>query len=370
MSRTNANLIKAALRTIDATGAARLTAPLTRGIGAILMFHHVAPDPRRAFDPNGFLRITPEFLDDVVGLVRDMGYDTVSLDEIPARIAAGRDAKPFVAFTFDDGYRDNRDYALPVLRRHNVPMAIYVPSDYADGTGDLWWLALENAIRAAENIDIRIGEENFDLPASTDAEKRIAFHRIYWALRKLPEDDARRAVAELCRAAGYDACGLCRDLVMNWDELRELIEDPLVTIGAHTTGHYSLGKLEDDAAWTQMAENVERIETELDRACHHMSYPYGSKCACGPREFRFARRLGMRTAVTTYKGLIHPHHRAGPTALPRLSVNGDYQDLALIRTLLTGAPFALLDAYERLTSLPNAARQSFNSHHRLSTSTG
>ncbi len=369
MSRTNTAILKAALHTFHATGAHRIAAPLTGGIGAVFMLHNVAPETGHDFEPNRILRITPEFLEDVIGLVDDMGFDVVALDDIPGRLAAGRDAKPFVAFTFDDGYRDNRDHALPIFRKHDLPMAVYVPSDFADGNGDLWWLALENAIRQSETIDIELGSERLQFSTNSTQEKYDAHHRIYWALRDMPEVEARAAVAQVCQRTGYDAGPLCTNLVMDWDELRDFAADPLVTIGAHTTGHYALAKLDATTARRQMSESIARIETELDLPCRHFSYPYGSETACGPREFNIARQLGMTTAVTTRKGLIHPRHKSAPTALPRVSLNGDFQDIRFVKTFLSGAPFALLQAYENLTQAPAAARARLTPR-RLATSIG
>ncbi|MCH9807697.1 MAG: polysaccharide deacetylase family protein [Alphaproteobacteria bacterium] len=369
MSRTNTAILKAALHTFHATGAHKVAAPLTGGIGAIFMLHNVAPDPGHSFEPNRILRITPQFLEQVIGLVDDMGFDVIALDDIPSRLAQGRDAKPFVVFTFDDGYRDNRDYALPIFKKHDLPMAVYVPSDFASGTGDLWWLALENAIRASTSIDIELNGQRLQFQTRTDQQKEVAHHQIYWALRALPETDARAAVARLCELIGYDASELCRQLVMDWNELRQFAADPLVTIGAHTTGHYALAKLDAATARRQMTESIAAIETELDLPCRHFSYPYGNESACGPREFALARQLGMTTAVTTRKGLIHARHKTLPTSLPRVSLNGDFQDIRLVKTLLSGAPFALLQAYDNLTQLPNAAR-SFLTPRRLVTSTG
>ena len=356
MSRTNTALIKAALATLHASGVDRLSAPLTAGCGAVFMLHSVAPDTGEDFEPNRILRITPEFLEAVLDLVRELGFDIVSLDEIPSRLEMGQDAKPFVSFTFDDGYKDNREFALPIMRRHGAPLAIYVPSDFADGTGDLWWLGLEHAIRRLRKLDVRIGAHHVNLPATTVAEKNVAFHKVYWALRQVPEDAARRVVAQLCLSAGYDASGLCRELIMNWDEVRAIASDPLVTIGAHTDGHYALAKLSEQEAWRQLRGNVHRLQRELGRPCRHMSFPYGSQDACGEREAAMAQRLGMRTAVTTSKGLLLPQHRNQLTALPRLSLNGDFQDTRFVRTLLSGAPFALARAFESVRRLPSAAR--------------
>jgi peptidoglycan/xylan/chitin deacetylase (PgdA/CDA1 family) len=72
---------------------------------------------------------------------------------------------------------------------------------------------------------------------------------------------------------------------MVWDEMRQFAFDPLVTIGAHTTGHYALSKLDSVTARRQMAVNIARIEAELARACHNCSFPCGDELACGPREF-------------------------------------------------------------------------------------
>lgn len=369
MSRDNTAILKAALHTLYATGADKIAAPLTSGLGAIFMLHNVAPDPGLSFEPNRILRITPEFLTDVIGLVDDMGFDVIALDDIPSRLAQGRDARPFVTFTFDDGYRDNRDYAYPIFKKHGLPMAVYVPSDFAEGNGDLWWLALENAIRLSDTLDIQLGGERLQFTTRTDQEKYDAYHAIYWQLRELPENAARAAIAQVCERTGYDASRLCSELVMNWNELREFAADPLVTIGAHTTGHYALAKLSASEARKQMRDSIVAIETQLNRSCHHFSYPYGNETACGEREFNLARQLGMTTAVTTQKSLIHAHHANAPTALPRVSLNGDFQDTRFVRTLLSGVPFALMKAYENITKFPAAARSRLKPG-LLATSTG
>lgn len=351
MSRTNTRLLQAALRALRTTRSDSLAAPLTAGVGAIFMLHRVTPDIGSGFAPNRILSLTPEFLAEVVDEVRNWGYDVISLDEIPDRIAAADQRPPFACFTFDDGYRDNRDYAYPIFKDRNLPMAVYVPAAFADGVGDLWWLALEEAIRKADAVGCEIEGRSYRFDTRDDSEKGTAFHKLYWALRQVPEDDARSIVAGIAGRADYDASNLCRDLVMSWDELRAFAADPLVTIGAHTMGHYALAKLPLDRARQEMAESIARIETELGRPCRHFSYPYGSDSAACEREFDLARDLGMRTAVTTRKGLIRPGHATRLTALPRVSLNGDFQELGFVRTLLTGLPFALMDAYRQASRL-------------------
>lgn len=347
MSRRNTTLIKSVLGALHFSGADRLLAPLTRGNGVIFTLHHVRPEPPQAFEPNRILKITPEFLDAVIRQVLELGFEIVSLDGVHERLVSGRVERPYACFTFDDGYRDNRDHAYPVFKRHNLPFAIYAATEFADGTGDLWWLALEEAIRRAPAITLQMDGDVRRFMTATAAAKGKAFHEIYWWLRTLPEHRARAVVRELAMSAGYDPSAVCRELVMNWDEMRELAKDPLVTIGAHTKGHWALAKLSENAARAEMRDSIKRVSQELGRPCRHFSYPYGDAESAGLREFEVARALGLKTAVTTRKGLLRAVHGRSLTHLPRVSLNGDYQDERYIRVMLSGAPFALMDAIGR-----------------------
>lgn len=354
MSRRTTRYVKAALSALHYSGAGHLMAPMTAGTGAIMMLHQVGPETPEAFSPNRILKITPEFLEQTICQCLEAGFDLVSLDDVAARLAdPRRSARPFIAFTLDDAYRDNLIHAAPVFRRYGVPFAIYAPTDYIDGYGDLWWLALEMALAKLAHVECEISGELISMPADTVAAKDAAHHEIYWRLRKIDETVARATVAELCRVAGVDTSTLCRDLVMTWNELRALAADPLVTIGGHTQRHYALSKLGANAARHEMAASVARLEAELGRPVRHFSYPFGDVCSAGPREFEMARALGFVTAVTTQKGVLTAAHCGSLTALPRVSLNGDYQDVRYTQTLLTGLPFALRDLAKRV--LPGRA---------------
>lgn len=347
MHRHGTHLVKAALAAAHYVGADGLLAPFTRGQGVIFMLHHVLPDPPRAFEPNRILKVTPAFLDSVITQIKAAGFETVSLDEVENRLSPSYRGPPFACFTLDDGYKDNAEFAYPVFKRHSVPFTIYVPTDYADGRGVLWWLVLETVIERTHQVTVQMDGTLRRLPAATVAEKYAAFDIVYRWLRQLPEDRARYVVAELAQSIGYDPDALCSQLVMTWDEIRALARDPLVTIGAHTRRHFALGKLSLEDARDEIAGSVARVEAELKRPCQHLSYPYGCPVSAGRREFALAESCGIKTAVTTRKGLILRHHARAMTALPRLSLNGDYQDERYVKVMLSGAPFAVWNAVHR-----------------------
>ncbi len=355
MSRRSTKFLKAALSALHYSGADGLAAPFFSGKGVIFMLHHVVPEAPREFEPNGILKITPEFLETVIRQVLDSGFECISMDDVPERLNGALGQKPFAAFTLDDGYKDNRDYAFPVFKKFGVPFTIYVPTDFAEGRGDLWWLTLEEALRSMQSVTLEMNGTRRTFNLATAAGKDAAFQDIYWWLRQMPEDRARAVTHRLAREAGFDHTELCSRLVMNWDELRDFARDPLVTIGAHTHTHYALAKLNLDAARREIAESVARISAEFGKPCRHFSYPYGCELSAGEREFELARELGVATAVTTRKGLLHTSHKDSMTALPRLSLNGDFQDARYIKVLLSGAPFALWNAARRLK--PAGAKQ-------------
>jgi peptidoglycan/xylan/chitin deacetylase (PgdA/CDA1 family) len=333
MSRRSTKLLKAALSALHYTGADDLAAPFLGGKGVVFMLHHVVPDAPREFEPNGILKITPEFLETVIRLVLDSGFECISMDEVADRIKGGAGQKPFAAFTLDDGYKDNRDHAFPVFKKFGVPFTIYVPTDFAEGRGDLWWLTLEEALRSLPAVTLEMNGTRRTFSLDKASEKDVAFQEIYWWLRQMPEDRARAVTHRLAREARFDHTELC---------------SRLVTIGAHTKTHFALAKLSDANARREITDSVARITAEFGKPCLHFSYPYGCELSAGEREFAIAEELGLATAVTTRKGLLHESHKDSMTALPRLSLNGDFQDVRYIKVLLSGAPFALWNAARRL----------------------
>ena len=357
MGRQTTKVLKAILGALHYSGFAKVAARKSRPSGVVLMLHHVTPDGPRGFEPNGILKVTPDFLEEVIGTVRREGFEIISLDEVKARLESPSiNDKPFAVFTLDDGYRDNRDFAYPIFKRHNVPFTIYVPAAYADGEGDLWWLVLEEALRLLPNAKIDRDGVPKIYTLVDDAQKTAAFEDIYWWLRRMPEARARAITRDLASQAGFDPIALCRKLVMNWDEIRALAKDPLVTIAAHTCNHFALAKLPLADATREMAGSIARVSEELGKPCRHFSYPYGDETSAGEREFELAESLGLETAVTTRKGLIQPAHAQALTALPRLSLNGDFQDQRFVSVLLSGLPFALRDRAKRARALLGPGR--------------
>jgi len=323
--------------------------PFVSGIGAILTLHHVRPSRRDAFQPNRLLEVTPAFLEAVIVRLRRAGIDLVSLDEMHGRLTAGESSRRFACLTFDDGYRDNLEHAYPILKKHGAPFALYIPTSFPDRLGELWWLVLEAVVARNNRIGLVVDGEDRNFDCRSTGEKREVYEAIYWWLRRLPsEEDLRNVVRDLAARYQVDIAAFCHDLCMDWNQLEELSRDPLVTIGAHTVNHVRLSKVPEKTARAEMRQSAAVIESALGRWPEHLSYPVGDTTSAGPREFAIARELGFKTAVTTRPGVLFPEHRAHLTALPRISLNGEYQQLRYVEVLLSGAATAILNKFRRV----------------------
>jgi peptidoglycan/xylan/chitin deacetylase (PgdA/CDA1 family) len=343
--------IEAGMELFCATGAHRLAESYTRGLGALLMFHRVRPRLEQRFEPNQPLEIAPGFLDQLLGHVRDNGYDVVSLDEATDILRAGVAPKrPFVALTFDDGYRDLAEYALPVLEKRGAPFTAYVTTGFAAGEARLWWVDLEEAIRRLEEFDVVVAGKRLQRSCRDGGEKAESFEAIYWALRAASEDELYRVVTALCAEAGVEPRRLTASLCLDWAGVEALAGSKLATIGAHSVTHPRLARLDVDSATREMRDSRDELERRLQRPVRHFCYPYGDATSAGKREFDLARDLGFDSAVTTRPGVLFPEHGAHLHALPRLSVNGKYQTLDAFDVLLSGAAFAVMNYGRRVAA--------------------
>ncbi len=304
---------------------------------------------QRGFAPNAGLELTPDFLNTVIEHAKSRGYELLSLDAAVRRFERGEsNSAPFAVFTIDDGYRDNLVHAWPVFRRHQCPFTIFVAPSIADGTCELWWRGLEAVIAGETRVKARIDGEDIELDAFTDAQKQVAFERLYWPVRSMDEHAQRHWIREFCGARGVNLEAICRAEAMTWQELRQISSDPLCTIGAHTVNHYAVAKLTPAEVRAEVVASRDRIQQELGILPKFFAYPYGDETSAGPRDFDIVREAGFKAAVTTRKGLIFPAHKDHLLSLPRVSLNGGFQKLRYIDVLLSGTAFMLWNGLKRV----------------------
>ena len=343
-------IIRTGLNTLYFSGLHRLMQPLVGGVGTILTLHHVRPPRKDAFQPNRLLEVTPMFLEGLLRRLKRSRADVITLDEMHRRFVENDFGRRFVCITFDDGYKDLARWAHPLLKKYEMPYALYIPTSFPDRLGELWWLALEAVIATNSRIGMLINGEQQYFECRTVGEKRELYDAVYGYLRSMKtEDEVRKLVRDLCATYRVDIPEICRELCMDWDEIAQIAADPLVTIGAHTVNHMMLKKVaSDDTVRAEMEMSRSVLEAALGRRPEHLAYPVGDPTSAGPREFRIASELGFKTAVTTRPGVLFKAHAEHMTALPRISVNGEFQQQRYLKVLMSGAGTALWNGFKRV----------------------
>ena len=342
-------MTRAAMSGLYHSGAHRMLAPYTQGAGVIFTLNQVRLPHPRVFAPNRDLEMAPDFLEAMLDQVEQAGLDVVSLDEAVRRLRED-DKRRFVCFTFNQGYRDVALCAYPLFKRRSLPLTLYIGTDYASGWGELWWLALEEVVARAREIELYRQGGLWHLPAATAEQKQRSFEHIYEWLRSVDEARQRQVIRALADAHDIDMSATCHEMMMGWDEIRALAADPLVSIGSASKAHYAMAKLSPEKAMSEMAGSADTIEEKLGVRPIHFSFPYGDETAARARDFALAKEAGFKTAVTARKGVLFPAHRRYLTALPRVSLADAYRSRTYTALYLSGATFAFRNRFQQVSA--------------------
>jgi peptidoglycan/xylan/chitin deacetylase (PgdA/CDA1 family) len=247
------------------------------GLGSILVFHEIHDDP----DAELHVGCSSRAFENLIDIMRQSGTEFVTMDEALLRID-DKQAKPFVTVTFDDGYRDTYERALPVLERLNVPFTIYVPTHAVTRELYAWWLGLRMLFKKQDVVTIDAMNQRF---SCSDMRSKIAALRIVtnWVGEDFRRKDALR---QTFKSSGISREALSDKYFLNPEELRELAHRPLAVIGAHTTSHAALSILSREDMEAEMSDNRDFLENLTGREVSHFAYPYGTDKAGGPRVLR------------------------------------------------------------------------------------
>lgn len=336
-------LFKWALAALRHSRADQLLRPWSSGMGLIFTLHRVRPKRSRRFQPNEVLEITPDYLEQVLQELRQKNIPILTLDEAAAQLSEPRTSPFFACFTIDDAYWDIQEYAAPLFKKYEAPYTLFVVPGFAARTHGPWWNALEEIVASNEAISVLIDGQAKTYMATTDQEKDRTFKDIYETIRYGSHEQLIATMEDLAGRYGLSMPDIAASECMNWEALRETAADPLVTIGAHTMSHAILARLSTLEVKQELEESRSTIARELGVTPRHFAYPVGDPTSADIREFRLASEAGYTSAVTTRPGMLFPDYKNAMHSLPRVSLNGHFQCLNDLRSLMTGVPFLVFN---------------------------
>ncbi|RVC64835.1 MAG: hypothetical protein EOS65_03110 [Mesorhizobium sp.] len=312
----------------------RLIARFNRPV--VLMYHRIREplvDPwELSVSPQNFARQI-----EILGETRDI----VPLQWLVQRLREGRPPRNAAAITFDDGYADVLQNAMPIMGRMNCPATVFVTTHAITDPAVFWWdilsriifetIALPNSLAiefAGRNYDWRVTEDAMH-PQSNDAVNRTTLHfDLHALLKPLQAQEREKALERLSRWAGTDAGPRKSDRAMTYQELRQLADTDGVSIGAHSCTHPSLPLLKQDDLEREISVSRKQCEEIAGRRVAGFGYPFGD---FDDSTVNAVRSAGMDYAVTTL-----PHEvgsRVDPFRLPRLMV-ADWGEVDFRRMVL------------------------------------
>lgn len=225
------------------------------------------------------------------------------------------------AITFDDGYRNNYSVAYPILKCFNLPATIFVTTDFISGTSPLWVDRIEYALNKTRwrAMELDVMGRPISLSLKNDQERWMAAD-LLTALLKQSDQTGRYTVLDQLEEKAETALAGPRDDQGNyapstWDEIAEMQESELITIGSHTTSHPILPLCTAEDMRHELVWSKALIENRLGRTCKHFCYPNGDFDAMTIAEVRKAGHVG---AVCSMRGL--DDSRTDPFALKRMGV--------------------------------------------------
>jgi len=264
----------------------------------VLIFHRVLREPDALFPDE----VDAARFDTLLSWVASW-FNVLPLDTAIQQLHQGSLPARAAALSFDDGYADNHDVALPLLRKHGLPCSFFVATGFLDG-GRMWNDTLIEAVRLSQlsTLDLRglvdgRGEDLGQHVLGEDANRRAALGRLIERVKYLAPEPRQACVDAI--AARAEVCPP-DDLMMSSEQVRALHRAGM-QIGAHTVSHPILATLDPQTAADEIGRSRDALQALLGHKVGLFAYPNGRPGADYLPDVHPAmvRELGFEAAVST-----------------------------------------------------------------------
>jgi len=271
----------------------------------ILNYHRIRPDnPAEAcpFDDGVFGPTQSAFERQVKWLRKH--FEVLSESEVLDVVRGGGSFRNrFAAITFDDGYRDNYDLALPVLTAHRTPAIFFVCPALIEERQLGWWDIIAYLVKASPRTVIDLHGETIPL----GGQKLAAIGTLHTWMKLRPSGETGGLMEELSEVCSVPlpALALRDGQLMTWDQIRDAANRG-VAIGSHTHTHRVLaGLTEEDQRW-ELLQSKAALEVRLERPVRTLAYPVGGYRNFTAVTMRLARDCGYDGAFSFHTGINLP----------------------------------------------------------------
>ena len=228
-------------------------------------------------------------------------YNVISLKECCRFLRSGDMPPNCAVLTFDDGYKCNRRTVFPVLVKYGVPATVFLSYNFIENRDIPWYDKVMFAIgktRVKSFLMKDLGGERLSL--ETGEERVEALSEINYLLKSLADDEKERVIAGILRSLRIGAKKLdSAELMLTWEDVREMRDSGLVSFGSHTLSHPLLTRVSPDRAQDEINRSKQLIEERLGETVEFFSYPCGRQ---NKLLKSFVREARYNCALTTKNG--------------------------------------------------------------------
>ena len=322
---------------LDISGLNHLYKKKNNGTVLILTYHSVLPYSPK-FDGFDYRNcVSVEAFDDQIKHLKKQ-YDIISLKEALERLREDRLDNIHVVITFDDGFKNNHDYALPVLLDNDAKAVFYIATDFIGKHYMLWTEKVNDILLNTQLTKLKLHlDEPIELDLSSIAKREKASVLVRTYLKFHPVEVENRVLAELSELTGYDNWAIKEDPdrydFMTWNDVKEMHQAGM-EIGSHTHTHTLLNMMDEQSSFNELSISKNEIETNLKTPCNLFSYPNGDKGNFLPVHFNQLKKLGYSCATTQLKG----YNKIGSNifALNRMNITSK-MSLSVFKAMVSGS---------------------------------
>jgi len=261
----------------------------------VLNYHRVLPEV--PFNPFRTIVSVETFERQLEDLMQH--YQVTSLQ---AGIVDHHQPETRVAITFDDGCRDNYDFAFSILRKKGLTATFCVVTDLVDQQLPMWdWEVMCRICGQSALEEIDAGSLRFRRSLNEDPESFA--YRVIEQLKQSTRLELNRALGNLRAHTSKDIDTLLADSKsMSWEEARVLRENGM-EIGAHGVSHRSLAQVPIADAILEITKSKREIENHLGVPCVHFAFPFGTVRDYNSALVGVVKESGFRTCMLAKHGL-------------------------------------------------------------------